>query len=316
MNLHKLKDVQVIRALETHFAFRVKSVKRLSGFYDANFLIQTDQGRYFSKIYGGDTLPSIRFQLDFIEHLYAARIPVGKLIETNSKRNYFPLGKTYGIVQAFLPGKHLDESSIDARLLENIGAMLGTIHATTKGKRFKGKVWKKYLWDLSQFSMTAGNLPKAKKHLPDEVYQLCRNVRNDWKSERGKLDKLRKGVCHNDFHGKNLLVEGNRVVGITDFGDSMRTWYAADIAGALMHLCFLNGRRPEANIQAFLKGYARHFALPASEKKFLPLLIRMRAYLVAVEITNQFGKTPPGMYRIFFKHAVEVLRFIDADSIK
>lgn len=309
-DLSKLKSEELQKALEANFPFRVKKVKRLSGFYDANFSIVTDKGSRFVKVYGGDTLPSITFQIDFIEHLYKGRIPVGKVVETVKGKKYFPVLNTYGIVQTFLKGEHVDEKTISPKLLENLGAMLGKIHKVTKGKKFKGKKWKVYPWDLSQFALTAKNLPKVKKHLSADTYRLCEKVISDWKERLKGLSTLKKGVAHNDFHGKNILVEKNKCVGITDFGDSMYTWYAADIAVALMHLCFF-APRPDKNIQAFLKGYSRYFKLTPNELQYIPLLMRMRAYLVTVEITNQFGDKPLGMYRTFFKYAANVLKVLE-----
>jgi Ser/Thr protein kinase RdoA (MazF antagonist) len=308
-DLSKLSSGQLKTVLEEHFLFKIKKVKRLSGFYDANFSIDTDKGKRFVKVYGVDTLASITFQIDLIERLNKSGISVGRIVKTAGGEGYFPVLTTHGIVQTFLRGKHVDEKNINTTLLENLGAMLGKIHHATKGKKFKGKVWKVYPWDLSQFSITAANLPSVKKYLSPEAFSMCEQVVADWRKERTGLARLKKGIAHNDFHGRNILVERNRCVGITDFGDSMLTWYAADIGVALMHLCFFSSR-PRRNIDAFLKGYSRRFQLSALERKHLPLLIRMRAYLVAVEIANQFKGTPPTMYRKFFKYAINVLKML------
>ena len=171
-------------------------MKRVQGFYDANFLLATSKGRLFLKVYGHDALPAIQFQTSLIELLYKAKLPVGKLLRTVENDPYFKFKKTHGIVQKFLQGKHLDDSRVDAKLLSHIGAMLGKFDRITQHASFEGEKWKKYGWDLAQFDIPASRLPKLRRLLPKKVFKLSSAVVSEWRKERSQLNKLRKGVIH------------------------------------------------------------------------------------------------------------------------
>ncbi len=305
----KLKETSIKKALELNYAFTVRKIRKLSGFYDANFRLETNQGSYFLKLYGYDKLPSITFQIALIETLYNSGLPVGKIKNTKDDGKYFAFRQTFGIVQEFLKGNHLKDSKINLKLMENLGQTLGRIHTTTSHAKFKGKKWKKYPWDLAQFHIVAGHLSKVKKYLAPEVYTLSKGVISLWRDNSKDLEVLRKGVVHNDFHGKNLLIQKNRLVGITDFGDSIYSWFAADVAVALAHICFINHKKILSASRAFLKGYFKTFGLTDAEKEYLQLLVQMRACLLIVELTYFFRGKIIIFYRKFFKDSVYILKF-------
>src|SRR4051812_37944562 len=143
---------------EKEYSIRAQDLKKLQGFYDANIKVTAEEGTFFVKIYGFDELPAIQFQASLIETLYKAKIPVGKLFRTNSDAPYFAFKDTYGIVQEFIEGELLDNSTIDETVISSIGEMLGRFDRVTYDAEFAGEKWKKYAWDLAQFEIVVGNL--------------------------------------------------------------------------------------------------------------------------------------------------------------
>ncbi len=299
--------------LREEYGLTITSVAQLSGFYDANFRIDTTAGSFFVKVYGHDPLPVVLFQIDLINTLYGAGLPVGRLCLTKAGASYFVFNDMVGIVQTFLPGRHLADAPKTESLFHNLGETLGRIHASTDGKRFAGEAWKVYPWDLKQFDLPVSHMSGVEKFLNTKTRAACQLVIEEWKRSTAQFDHLRTGVIHNDFHNKNVLVERDHVVGITDFGDSMRSWFAADVATAIAHFDF-DDPQVLNFIKIFLSGYESAFILTDDEKVLLPLLIKMRAVVVLIEIPKHFAEQRTPLYEQFFTDAARVLE-VDMRSV-
>jgi Ser/Thr protein kinase RdoA (MazF antagonist) len=99
-----------------------------------------------------------------------------------------------------------------------------------------------------------------------------------------RLDALPHQVVHNDFHPGNVLVAGDRVTGVLDFGDTARTPRIGDLAIALTYLV-PDAPRPWPGVEAFLAGYESVVELLPEERAVLPML--MAARTVARTVINQ-----------------------------
>lgn len=284
INEEKLKSL-----LKKNYGILVKALTPLNGFYDKNYKITTANFDYFVKIYGFDKLASIKFQLDFLSKCFKSGLPVAKVIQTNSNTSYFKIDKTYGILQEFLDGEQLRNIKINHNIVTNIGFILGSIHKLSHRSNFVGKKWKKYQWDLAQFNLVMKDYSKIKTIFPSSISDLINEVMTEWKSNKEKLLKLRNGAIHNDFQGRNILVTKGNNISIVDFGDAINSWYVADIAISLAHICFAT-EQPSVFIKSFLQGYQKQFKLLKLEKKYLPLLMKMRAVTAIVEIQLLRGK--------------------------
>ena len=285
----KINEEKLKSLLKKNYGILVKTLTPLNGFYDKNYKITTASANYFIKIYGFDKLPSIKFQLDFLSKCFKYGLPVAKVIQTNSKTSYFKIDKTYGILQEFLGGEQLRNIKINHSVVTDIGFILGSIHKLSHRSNFIGKKWKRYQWDLAQFNIVVKDYYKIKNIIPSWISDLIDEVIIEWKSNKIKLAKLRKGSIHNDFQGRNILVAKDGKISIVDFGDAINSWYIADIAISLAHICF-TVKQPSIFIKSFLRGYQKQFKLLKLEKDFLPLLMKMRAVTAIVEIQLLKGK--------------------------
>ena len=78
----------------------------------------------------------------------------------------------------------------------------------------------------------------------------------EWPPER--FERLPSGWLHGDYHGRNLVFDGDRIIGLFDFDDADRGPYAHDIAGGMVKF----GREGRGLViprptfaRAFLDGY-------------------------------------------------------------
>jgi Ser/Thr protein kinase RdoA (MazF antagonist) len=285
------------------------AIIRLDGFYDANYKIFTFQRNYFFKIYGIDKLPSVIFQVDFINKSRLAGLSVAKIIRTLGNKYYINIQGYYAVLQEYIEGEQLSELNINKRLIKQIGEILGRLHKLTYGKKFLGKSWKKYVWDLAQFSLVVSDYLKIKNHLSPDLNNLVEPIIGQWKLKVKNLDKMRKGVVHNDYHHNNILIKKDKVVGIIDFGDSIYSWFAGDLAIALSHLNFNNKENFFRLIKSFLTGYEKNFKLNRLEKNNLIFLIKMRAVGAIIEITL-LKKQKENLYKKILKSQIKVLKYL------
>lgn len=157
------------------------------------------------------------------------------------------------------------------------------MHAATRGGAFEGKRWREYPWNLAQFHLVVSHEQECRKRIPPRARQLIEKVIAQWRQEQGQFRSLRKGIIHGDFFDDNILSDGKSVKGVVDFGDAVESWYAADVAIALLELVFT--RRDSAlRMRCFLRGYEQVFPLPEVEKAALVLFMKMRAVTAIVEI--------------------------------
>jgi Ser/Thr protein kinase RdoA (MazF antagonist) len=66
---------------------------------------------------------------------------------------------------------------------------------------------------------------------------------------------LRRSIVHHDANDWNVLVDGERVVGIIDFGDMVHSWTVADPAVAAAY-AMLDGEDPLVTTETIVRGYS------------------------------------------------------------
>jgi len=306
----RISEKQLISDIKSNYGLLVGRVVPLSGFYDKNYKIRADGKSYFLKIYGLDKLPSILFQIGLISRLTQSGFPAAEVITTIAGVKFCRCCGHYAVLQEFLPGRQLRKIKIDSRLVRRAGSLLGELHKFTYKKKFFGQTWKKYPWDLAQFHLVTSDYLKVRRLLSQNINRLIRQVITEWRARKSQLSKMRPGIVHNDFHGGNILLSGDQRLSIVDFGDAGRSWYIADVAVAMAHICFLRANYGEL-IRAFLSGYEKKFSIPSSEKLNLSLLMRMRAVTYIVETSLFMRKQRHELYSKTMTVQINLLKSLE-----
>ncbi len=135
-------------------------------------------------------------------------------------------------------------------------------------------------WDLRQ----AGWIREFVHHIDDDGRRaIVEGWLTDYEQRaRPALDGLRQGVIYNDANDYNIVVAGETVAGLIDFGDMCRTNLICEPAIAACYAA-MGLRDPLAGICRLIAGY--HAAMPVSEAELevLHTLICMR---LCVSVTN------------------------------
>jgi len=209
---------------------------------DQNFHLQSDDGRaYVLKIANPAEDPAVLdFQTQALLHIARVNpeLPVPHLMNTAE-------GASSGIVEdadgrrfitrllSYLPGGLLDEARPSRALLRDVGASAAKLGQALRGY-FHPAARHDLLWDLTQ----APSLRERTRYIEDPDTRGRVEGVLDRLAEQvlPALEGMRAQVIHNDVSCNNTLVDGDRVVGVIDFGDLIHAPLVCDLAVPISEL--------------------------------------------------------------------------------
>ena len=147
------------------------------------------------------------------------------------------------------------------------------------------------LWDIRN----AARLRPMTADIPDEDMQrrVLAELDHFEAEVAPHLPGLRHQVVHNDLNHHNVVArrsDPDRVSGVLDFGDMVRTALAADVAVAASYLA--SGEDPVADVAEFLAAYHAVVPLRPEEVDLLPDLIVARL-VTSISITSWRARRYP-----------------------
>jgi Ser/Thr protein kinase RdoA (MazF antagonist) len=98
------------------------------------------------------------------------------------------------------------------------------------------------------------------------------------------------GLIHGDFELDNLVWHGADI-GILDFDDCSRLWYAADVAFALRDLLEVGADASDRRFRAFSEGYRAFHPLSEESESHLPFFLRYANLLSYARIARAMDLT-------------------------
>jgi hydroxylysine kinase len=245
-----------------HYGVR-GSAERLAAEHDDTFRIVTGAGTSrLLKISVTDPVPdAVSFQTATLLHLAAAapRLPVQRVTATLSGApeawilDHGPA--RLARMTSWLDGEPLGRAPVTAALRRDLGATLARLSIALRGLRHPG-ARRTHQWDLQNFGQlrplldelpASGLLPEVARRLPAGT--TAAGLRAALAACLDRFDAVVRPalaatpvqVIHTDFHGDNLLTDGQRITGILDFGDALTGPVAMDVGVAA---CYQLGTGP------------------------------------------------------------------------
>jgi Ser/Thr protein kinase RdoA (MazF antagonist) len=218
------------------------SARALVSERDQNFHLQSNDGReYVLKIANPAEDPAVLdFQTQALLHI--ARVnpefPVPHVVTTAEGAPSCTVDGADGRrfitrLLSYLPGGLLDQNRPSRALLRDVGASAARLAQALRGFVHPA-ARHELLWDLLQVP----SLRERTHHIdaPD-VRQMVEGV-FDRHAEQvlPALENMRAQVIHNDVSCLNTLAEGDRVVGVIDFGDLIHAPLICDLAVPISEL--------------------------------------------------------------------------------
>jgi hydroxylysine kinase len=175
----------------------------------------------------------------------------------------------------YLEGKTLSAAPRTLTQTQSLGALLARLGVALKG--FQHVADRRDLaWDLAH----TARLQPLLDAVPDsQLRALARRHLSVFEEETlPSLVPMRSQVVHNDFNPHNILVDAQdaeRITGVFDFGDVVRTQLVNDVAIGAAYLTAV-GSDPLQFPMAFVAGYQSVTPLQRPELRLLPSLMAAR----------------------------------------
>lgn len=239
MNTSAIENT-VLECLREHYQI-TGTLVRLSG-ENLNYLLTTDEGEFFAvKIVDEDMPPEVvEMELESINHaiqtgfsLDLPRIVPNKYknIETGiqiRKKSSYRLR-----LLSFVEGIPLDKrSDISTELLKSVGKTLARYNLAMQGFEHPA-MHRSHRWDVAE----AGRHKDKISLLEDPDKRALLEWGFDaWEQAKSGLKSVRWQFIHGDMNPENILVEGDRVTGLVDFGDACFNPLVCELAICLAYI--------------------------------------------------------------------------------
>lgn len=238
-----------------------------SGIENTNYFVTTDRGRYVLTLYERLATEDLPFYLNFMAHLARSgcEVPAPEPDRTGALFSILN-GKPAGLV-ARVDGEATEPPSVAH--CAAVGGSLARMHLASETFRARltnrrGPAW----WRQAARAVRSFLTPDQAALLQHELA-----FQAGW----GKA-KLPKGTIHADLFCDNVLFQGDRVVGIIDFGFSATDFLAYDIAIAVNDWCDSgDGSLDAERTRAFIAGYYAVRPITPDERDQWSALLRAAA---------------------------------------
>lgn len=278
----ELSEVEVGALLAQHYGLR-GVLKRLTSERDLNLRLEDDQRRYVVKFANRAEPRGVTdFQTAALVHLEGKGLPVPQVVRTGSGATEVETPAGLMRVLTYLEGMPLHMAPKTAAQRAGMGEMAARIALGLQGFDHPGADHV-LQWDIRQASHLRPLLP----HVPDDLRALCTATLDHFDAEVfPRLAACRWQVVHNDLNPHNVLVDEadpDRISGVLDFGDMVRTALVCDLGVAASYQ--VDPDKPLESLVEFTAAY--HRILPLTEQELrLVADLTMARMLTTISITS------------------------------
>ena len=266
----------------------IRAVVRLPGEVDRNHRVDLASGEsYLLK----ESAPDAFLQAPILRHLAARDLPFAVPVHLGSVLAELNGHPRLLSLHTWVPGTPLAQRNPRTEALFSAwGRSTGLLHQALAGLNYPA-AHRTYKWDPAGADRYLHLLPQ----LPSERLRNCVASLLDQLSALD-FSGLPRSLCYNDAHEDNLLVDGtDSITGIIDFGDTVHTLSASEVAVA----CAYAGMRMPDPLDAMRQIVAAYHCvspLSAAELDVLYALIGARLCLTVLFAAENRSLHPDNAY--------------------
>jgi 4-aminobutyrate aminotransferase-like enzyme/Ser/Thr protein kinase RdoA (MazF antagonist) len=253
----------------------------LNGYDELNFLLVEKSGKknILKVSNSAHDYFFLEAQVKILQHLAKSDLAAQFQVYTLNKKGetlteIMVDDQTYYIrILSFLEGTFWVEApEKNNALFQNLGIFLGKMDKSLEGFKHPG-MHRHYTWDIS----TARDANYKMSYIKDAAKKrIADYFMLQFETEvLPALSSYRQAYTHNDANDYNVLVEGNAIAGLIDFGDMVHTALINNVAVACTY-AMLHQSDPLAAAVLVVKGYHNAYALEEKELSILYYLIAAR----------------------------------------
>ncbi|WP_373519990.1 aminotransferase class III-fold pyridoxal phosphate-dependent enzyme [Aquiflexum sp.] len=282
--------------IKTQFNFHSLEIKRLNGYDNANYLLDTDKGKFILKTYpfSSDTFDLVQAETDILlalQHKFKGGIPSPIPFEEGSYIQVVEHNEKHQIIRllSFLEGRFLGDTKTGKEINHSLGSFLGKLDKELSQMKNYVIQSRKWEWHIQYPEL-------AKDYLKDIPSANCRSLVHYFLQQfeenvRPVLPSLRKSIIYNDANEWNILIKETKDLALIDFGDLAYAPLIQEVAVAMTYAAY-----DKADYlgwaEEVLKGY--HLVIPLEEKE-VDILYYLIATRLCLSVCNsaQARKTNP-----------------------
>ena len=266
---------------------------------DRNVLIDSDDRRVILKIANAlESRALLEAQNAALAHVARRTSLCPRVVPTLDGREIAEItassgGRYFMRMFTWVPGVPLGTVNAQSgKLLESCGAAVAELDRALDGFEHPA-VHRAFHWDLTRGLSVCRELLAS---IADaEMRTLVSGLLDRLERDDARFGRLRRAVVHNDPNDFNVLVEGETVSGILDFGDIVHSYAIADLAIAVAYAVLGKSDPLEAAV-AVVRGYQRSRPLDDEEIDALFGLVLLRLCTSVCIAARQQSQRPHDAY--------------------
>lgn len=266
--------------LQEHFDINVLDLIKLSGYDNVNYLVKTQEGKCIFKTYKASkqVYDLVRAESELLIHLSSSSakcypIPIrtrdgdfAKIVDNKNEQLIIRL-------LSFLEGDFFAEVKHTAYLFQSFGVFLAEMDIQLLDFNNYCLKSRRYEWDVQHLELIEPWIQDIDDaHDRNVVKYFIQQYRE---MVVPRLPDLRTSITHNDANDWNVLVNGNKVTAMIDFGDAVFAPLIQELAVAITY-SMMGKSNPLKWAGFILEGYHKKLKLKTVEIDVLYYLIAAR----------------------------------------
>ena len=236
-------------------------IKPLVSERDQNARLITDDGEYVLKIANSaEDREFLEFQNSVLNHIAMLdpELAIPKVIKGKQGEEIFQHEDNNIRLISFLKGDIFNGAEKSTALFSDLGHFMGRFSKAMKGFDHAKAHQPDFLWNLDNALFSKQYIADIED---DDVKELIEYFYERYEEEVAPhLPKMRSAVIHSDANDHNLVVQGDKVSGLIDFGDMLFAKQVNELAITLGY-AMMDADDFYTVTQTLIKGYTEEFSL-------------------------------------------------------
>jgi 4-aminobutyrate aminotransferase-like enzyme/Ser/Thr protein kinase RdoA (MazF antagonist) len=285
--------------IKTRLDFHSLEIKRLNGYDNANYLLDTENGKFILKTYpySLDTFDLVQAETDILlalQHKFEGRIPTPIPFLTGKHNDVVEINGNPQIIRllSFMEGSFLGDTKTEKNTYHSLGRFLGELDkelSSLKNYVIQSRKWEWHILYPELVRDYLKDIPSANDRSLVQyfLHQFEENV-------RPILPSLQNSIIYNDANEWNILLKKNQDLALIDFGDLAYAPLVQEVAVAMTYAAYDKEDYLGWAVEV-LKGFQTEIPLEEKEVDILYYLIGTRL-CVSVCNSAHARKTDPENY--------------------
>lgn len=270
------------------YNIKTQEIEKLDGYASINYRVKSEGVNHLIKHYLEPDEYEIICEEDRILKLLTDRNLSFQLPASKHEIKFLQDG-SFSRLLPFIEGKLLSSVKQTEHLLQNFGEAVGLLNYYLLSLKSNVIKARELFWDMKHTLINSDKIsyikdPNDRKIL---VYYFDLFEQNVFTIQ----NQLRHCIIHSDLNDNNIIVQGEAIKGIIDFGDITYSPLIYEVAIALTYIMLSNQNSCFEKAKAFIQGYHKVLPLKKEEVKLLYLLIPAR---LCVSVCNSAKKKSEG----------------------